>query len=435
MRDIDQILDTQVREAATRATRHGDFDEVAARGHTRRRRVRAASVAGVAAAALAVVGVLNGAAEPPPSSPEPATQEPTPIEDRAQLRSLSPEAVATHPEAVLVDVSIGVAPGERAAAWALCVPERCSQGRRVVLAVTDDGFESASYASVRIRHGDPVLTRAGESSFLLSDSRNSTLVRADGTQVPVDVTGRSATPGAGDVVVPSEETWWRPSLVVDPGTGRGHELAGPADIRHLRSSSGLLHGWRAVPTSGRRGGFSVRLVWSTDAGNTWRQHRPFEADRRLYESVPTGDPSTMAGVERGSLPTDGEAMELGRIERSTDAGVTWESVAPAAGPRPLTRWHVIRPDGSLLVWVDGWSDQDAGDQPPRPLGLYQSDGHSWSTLLPVPSTLDAAAATQQVVLLEDQHVSDGLHRLYVRIGSQLHVSTDGGTAWEPVPLR
>jgi len=435
MRDIDQILDAQVSEAATRAARHGDFDALAARGHRRRRRVRAASVIGVAAAALAVVGVMNGAAEPPPSSPEPATQEHTPLEDRDQLRGLSSADVAAHPDARLVDVAVGDDPDLRAAAWNLCVAGGCRQVSRTVLAVTEDGFDSASYTPVGTRFGGPEITPVASVGFVLSDSRHSVLVRPDGSQLPVDVAGPAAATGAGDVVVPSDETWWRPNLVVDPVTGRAHELAGPPDIRDLRNSSGLLHGWRAVPTPGTRGGLSVRLVWSTDAGNTWRQHRPFEAHRRLYESVPTGDPSTMAGVDRGSLPTDGEGMELGRIERSTDGGVTWEAVTVASGPRPLTRWHVIRPDGSLLVWVSRWSDQDVVDEPSRPLGLYESEGDDWSTLTPLPSTLDDAAGTGRAVHFEQQYVADEVHSLYVRIGSELHLSTDSGSTWEPVRLR
>lgn len=434
MRDIDRILDVQVSETATRAARHGDFDAVAARGHRRRRRARAAAAVGVAAAALAVVGVVNGAGEPPPSSPEPATQEQTPLEDRAQLRSLSSADVAAHAGARLVDVAVGDDPDVRAAAWQLCVADGCRQASRTVLAVSGDGFDSASYTPVSTRFGGPEITPVASVGFVLSDSRNSILLRPDGSQLPMDITGPPAATGAGDVAVPSDVTWWRPNLVVDPVTGRTHELAGPPDIRNLRNSSGLLHGWRAVPTPAGRGGFAVRLVWSTDGGNTWRQHRPFEAHRRLYESVPTGDPSTMAGVDRGSLPTDGDAMEFGRIERSIDGGATWAGITVASGPRPLTRWHVIRPDGSLLVWVSRWSDQDVGEDPPRPLGLYESDGDDWSTLLALPSTLDDAADGRPVYFEEQQLSAEG-QRLYVRIESELLVSTDGGTSWEPVLLR
>lgn len=160
-------------------------------------------------------------------------------------------------------------------------------------------------------------------------------------------------------------------------------LLGDADFHALVVADGRLFGADST---------SARVLVSDDGGNTW-ESRAGEA-QLLDLVVDPSNPDRMVGVDldRGLVSSDdgGDSWELlpdapplidvewttsgalvaidtdGSIRRSTDAGLTWETIASIAGAQALGT------DGADL-WVYA---------PPDGLHRSADDGGSWREITP-----------------------------------------------------
>lgn len=184
-------------------------------------------------------------------------------------------------------------------------------------------------------------------------------------------------------------------------------------------------------------------MWSNNGGSTWSRHRLETTETSTFGLLPTGQPETMAAVEGADGAT---SFPLIALHRSPDEGVRWEFIRYSGAPRAYTDWQVVRPDGSVLVSIQGWSDDRAGQPSARPRGPYESDGTDWAELSPVeldlPDSVHVESGESWQPLLQDV-TSDGGEgqTLYVsepaadgRL-SQVYVSTDGGRSWTTTAAR
>lgn len=188
-----------------------------------------------------------------------------------------------------------------------------------------------------------------------------------------------------------------------------------------------LQGWAVA-----RGG---AVLHSTDGGDTWELQREWSPDRTdLYD------------IERLSTGTLIASGELGRVARSLDGGVSWQSVqTPASGD---LRDLCLRPDGSIsasgengavVVSVDDgqtWSDVGPG------FGL--AEHHLWRSTLEgyvvglelAHRTVDGGSTWSAVF----PPVFGGLNEVFVAGGDSLVIthdfghwhSEDGGLTWNEI---
>lgn len=103
-------------------------------------------------------------------------------------------------------------------------------------------------------------------------------------------------------------------------------------------------------------------------------------------------------------------------------------------------WSLITPDGSLLVNIEGWSDERRGRPSSHPEGLYQSNGSDWADLRYVqdlPESSQPDLLTTGFTLGDYAPTDSGVLRLWIYepAGNRLFESGPGIHTWAEVPAR
>lgn len=430
MRDQDfAALGEHVQDAATPP----GFEVLERRGQ-RLRRQRAGAVAVTVAVAtagviVAVVGIggPQDSAEPPvvsrSTAPSP-TKSTSPPEDSDP----TPEQIVADPRAYVSKLAASPSdPAVKAAIWHLCARD-CNQ-ERFALTVTDDDFATSTVVPMP-KPGYPYLQSVGDDTFYLGGGKDpGQLVEGDGTVTPVTIDDAVRPLADGETLIHAEfNLASRPYLGLDPRTATAH----PID-----TEAGDLQ----QDLDGRLWGVDFRsLVVSTDGGRTWTEHPLNTATNRPILSL---IPSAVGGTLAVAEGADGATLfPFIQIHRSTDGGATWEIVQEST--ETLTaymEWAVVRPDGSLLVNLQNWSDDEAGNPSDRPHGLYESQGDAWADLAPVDTTVPGikdphAGWGWTASLLTTTVDAAGRQTLYVRdVEQRVFASTDGGRTWHAVAAR
>ena len=217
MRDLDELLDSEVSRSAARSATPRSFDDLQGRGRCRQRRTRATVMLGAAAmVAVGVVGSQIGLPTPdrapvdvplptPPSTPDPGPK-------------LTATEVVDHPNAQLRGIRVSAEHRQvRAAVWQVCFDKRCNR-RRTAVTVTGNGFEDRADLDVP-GQASPVVAGAGPEAFYVSwGSRTRMILHTDGRTVPIRLADDAGPVGEGEVVA-RFGYGSHPFVAVDPATG------------------------------------------------------------------------------------------------------------------------------------------------------------------------------------------------------------------------
>jgi hypothetical protein len=392
-----------------------DFESLRGRG---RRLVRTRLLAAAFAVTVLVTGAVAIATSGAVDSSPPVVDVP--------LGRLTPEQVVQHPGAELESFAVDPDdPDVRSAVWVLpCeavsnddAGRPCGSARRA-LAVTGDGFESATYVGLRDNSDYPPraqplgLQALGDGHFYLADpDRKDHIVDAVGNLTQVTMSMRPAPLGDGEVFVKRELGFdirgGTDATGVDVEAARAHVLQGaPGSYGDIwQSSDETLWNYDATPGE---------VVTSNDGGATWSQPLAIPSVRSGLAWIPSGSTDTFAlKYDRGSLV------------RSTDGGRTWNEIDVPSDILTYAHWIVVRPDGSLLMQnFDG--------------RVYASDGADWTVATPIepglPDSVEWDYGPETYA-----HVAagaDGSQTVYALGASDQAVwaSTDG-SHWEQTPAR
>jgi hypothetical protein len=391
-----------------------DFDALRGRGRqlVRTRILTVTVVVAIAAAAGGTVATAGW-----------VDRSEAPVTDLEELplRDLTPEQVVQHPSAQLESFAVDPNdPDVRAAVWQVpCAssnPDYTCDISPNALAVTDDGFETASYVDLADDHGiNPhhfTVDAVGDGSFYFSSLYGlGRLVDADGDVTPVARTTTTAPLDADDVLL--EAMVDRQQLALDVETARAHPVYVPpgdwgfADQR----PDGTL--WTHTDT-----GDGSRVHWSTDGGATWSETpAPIEPGGGVeVDAVPSAADDTMALVEAS------EKIHPYDIARSTDGGRTWEAIDGPSGIAAY--WVVVRPDGSLLMQGDDGR-------------IYATDGTDWTGARPAVPGLPSDIEWDPVETYGGSAVSDDGTQIVYAVGAtdQTVWATSNGVTWEAIAAR
>ncbi|WP_109508210.1 WD40/YVTN/BNR-like repeat-containing protein [Nocardioides speluncae] len=410
MRDLDELLTGGVADAAADAV--DSTPDLAALRHrgARRRRLRRTALAGLAAAAVAVViglAQLPGHDRAEPSDPGPSpTDLPTP--------KMSADEIIDHRRAEVEFVVVSPDdPDIRAVGWWL--------GDRHAIAVTDDGFESRHTVRGRLGSAKPL----GRVGFLIERwAKPPQLLATDGTlsEVEVDRTPWPAEPAEVVVGIQGSGVPYAGWVAVDPVTLAGHRVPVPEDVHELhQAADGRLH---AIVNPGY--GASPGYLWSDDGGLNWQRHPLPDQLGDLYFVVPSASAATLAF---GETSDSYRSPVIDALHVSRDGGATWQRIEPASSegavPPAAEAYQVaVLPDGSFLTHSTPSNGEDAGFY----LG---EDGRAFVRVDSGPP-FDDAAHRPDLVTFDVR--SDGV-AIYAGASKRLYRSTDNGVTWEEVQTR
>lgn len=430
-----------------------DFDELVA---TSRRRRRTAAVSAVVAVA-AVVGVvavgLQGFPDRQSAPVAPATQSPsttTPTKDTSRppnesQKRLTPSEIVNDPDSHIEAVAISDSSSDvKAVAWTYCGDRRfCNPEPRFAVTVTGDNFATSHDVALPGRFW-PILVAVGSDSFYASSGQQGRLISADGQVSAVRMESDPRPLAEDEVFVGQAANMSRVYLAVDLSRSVAHPLPlpafGEAPDSLLQNTDGTLVGvvYRDsgdVP--------SRDVVWSGDGGASWEQHQLTEGNRDLVNVVPsTSSEPVLAVVEGGDNPA---FFPFETVHRSTDGGATWQTFDETAGnPGDVAYvgWSLVKPDGSLLVNIEAWSDIRRGHPSSHPVGLYQSNGEDWADMrsvqdLPSSSYPSDRSIISDLALADYAPTPSGVLRLWIYDSwhARLFESGPGIDTWAEVPAR
>jgi hypothetical protein len=320
-------------------------------------------------------------------------------------------------------------PDVRASVWRCREQPRC-EGWRGAIAVTEDGFRTRRVLDLP-RGANLAVTDLGGGAFLVGDAPRGLIVRGDGTTVDMAVDDDPAPIAADEILVP----YWRGSGVssfggLNPQTGRVHPLSVPEGrTLDLEQSGGVLFG--TVDTSHAE----EVVVTSDDGGVTWGGGAALPSfPNAILLSIPGTAPGVMAWLVGG----DGASLfPFDKVLRSTDGGVTFETIEESPGDMAYVSFALVLPDGSLLVNLDAWSDDRNAEPGTNHHGLYRSAGSDWADLAPVESRypegsdLDLLRSSPPTIM--DWTVGDDgeavLWGWAPGINTPMMMSTDSGQTW------
>lgn len=397
------MFDQELRGAADQGSQRAhkpDFRVVAQRSRDIRR-ARLAGAAFAAASLVAVTAVAVGAvyddqaAPTPPANPTTGRSTPTPTPDASpgpdklpvDPRSLSAEQIVDNPDSHMSEI-LTVPAGSAtvtAVVWEYCATQECRSSARA-LAVSSDEFETRHVTPLRGVY--PSLQDAGDGSILLTTERSEPrLLMADGTQRKVALSDVAGSLAEGErLVAISRGPRSRPfalnassatahPLSVPPGYSTNSGYAeGPAYVRGLDGTISFVGVKRADNFAD-----TYFAVWSHDGGVTWSRHELTTSQVAIVDPMPSYAPGVLAFVESADGATYAPYV---RVYRSTDGGLTWESFDAPGGATAYYDWGLVQADGSLLLFVEVWSDARPGRPGKHPLGLYETSGKDWSALNP-----------------------------------------------------
>ncbi len=435
MRDLDQLLHSDVAGEAGRSVQPPAFAELSRRGRSRRTTRAVLAAAAVAAVVAGTAGILTGVG-PSRTAPDPAVPSPSPTEQVDDGRS-GPEAIVDDRRAVVHQVVVAPgAPDVRAVVWSRCPDDRCRRPE-VAVALTDDAFETRSVVELG---RNTYLEAGGPTAFLgRGADGNLHLLRVDGSTVDLDRPREVSPVQPGEVV-----SRWRgvgdDFYAVDPADGHTHWLSVPDGLVEVRGDgTGRLEG---IVRKGS-GPASV-FVWSEDGGVTWSEHDLPGDETSLFGLTPSGDPGTTAVIGGADGATFFPFIDVSRLDRASG---TWQQIPHDEEPRAYVGPQVVLPDGRLLVNVNVWSDATFKKPGARPNGVYTSDGADWATLVRLepgedsgltPGEREQVLAGQPGVV--GMAVAPGDVTVYVADGggggsSAVYAITDSGRRWERVAVR
>jgi hypothetical protein len=442
MRDTDlRALESAVSEQIVPPS----FDALVANAARRRRNAYAAAGT-VAAGALAVSAVVATAGGAPthdePAPPVSSTDSPTPSPTTASATAsdLTLEQIVHDPDSILEDFAASPSDADaRAVVWRACRNRSCVGGPQA-LAVTSDGFATASYVALP-REAVASVTSLGGDDFLLSmGGRPREVIDAAGVRVRVSLADGPAWPlQPGETLVPTAK-FGGASRAIDPATAVSHPVPGPGNgcsgtyddhDGHLVAIRSLIVGTTSGP--------QWAACTSVDGGASWAVGQlPTSNANGNFEVIPSAYRATAAVLESA----DNTVLPLEALWRSADDGQTWRRTVPliagAGGDTAYVGGEAVQPDGSLLVYIIGWSDATIHHPSAHLSGLYRSNGTDWSTLSPAPQPAPAAADTTAPLAGEVREVAGGrggAQTLYVQLGQDLYATDDGGGSWERVSDR
>ncbi|WP_121254316.1 sialidase family protein [Nocardioides ferulae] len=179
----------------------------------------------------------------------------------------------------------------------------------------------------------------------------------------------------------------------------------------------------------------ARVVVTDDDGRTFER-----ADLTLPRGL-LSQPVTSLARDTLAIVSGGDGATLfpfQQVSRSTDGGATW-TTSPLPlfdGERAYTAGQVVLPDGRLLALLTHFSDDRAGSPSGRPHGLYVSEGADWSRFRPLGQQPGPAPAAGEWSPLDA--LGAAVHPrpvVWMQLGSDRLLVTDGGLGFEELPLR
>ncbi|MBA2715879.1 MAG: exo-alpha-sialidase [Propionibacteriales bacterium] len=425
-----------------------NFDELVATSRRRRRTAAASAVVAVVAVvsvvAFGVQGVYGDQPTPvPPAGPTRSTT-PTPVPTPGKDTSpspdesrmlLTPTEIVNHPNSGIAAVAVSESSTDvKAVAWRYCGDRDCSS-LRFAVTVTSDNFATSHDVALPDQFW-PVVVAVGAETFYAAAGADGRLIDADGTVTKVTLDEGASPLVTGEVFLGQPPNGNNVYLALDPTKGIAHPIPTPqrAGLTSLlQNADGTLVG-TAFDYSGR---FTRAVMWSTDGGATWNSRLLDIGRSNLMDVVPSTAAGVLAVVQGGSGAT---GFPFDKIHRSADGGATWQTFDESRGVMGYLGWLLVKPDGSLLVNIEAWSDARHGKPSARPAGLYASAGDDWSSLRFVDSPPDGSDPEAAVsgLALGDYSVTDsGDLRLwlYGYSSNSLLESGPGFDTWTEVPAR
>jgi hypothetical protein len=330
-------------------------------------------------------------------------------------------------------------PEVRAAIWSLCINKRC-QPQLHAAVFTDDGFATSDYL-ILPRSGFQVLLPAGRKQFYVSAGRNDQwLVSADGTKHAVTATERVSPLGVNEMLVPTPWADHGSYRALDPFRGVIHPIPLPRGTVSLNQAPD----GRLVGVSYPRGSTShraIQAIWSSDGGNTWSRHPVGVAGLDLVGQIGSTGDGSMAWAQAGDGAT---LFGFEELIVTRDDGATWQHIVPRVhgsdGDRATMAGEIIRPNGSLLVLVNSWSDETVRKPSKHVVGFYASAGNDWSRFAPLRPALPPHAETGDLlalgVMVSWTSTTQRQQTIYAAdFDSVLFVSADGARSWTRTPAR
>jgi hypothetical protein len=294
--------------------------------------------------------------------------------------------------------------------------------------MTNDGFDTTSYVSLPSNAYAHLASLGGDEFFVHAGSKITAIVDGSGAIRPVAMSDEAGPIGPSEVLI---DGTWRPTVfyVLNPDSAKAHRLSTPAGVNQvIEQPDGRL-----VAVGERKQSWSV---WtSSDRGKTWSEGAFDPAVGALVSPVQSADNDTTAMVEGADGAT---LFPFIAAWRSVDGGSTWRRYEPviegAGDDRASISGQVVRPDGSMLVFVDGWSDATNRKPSVHLYGAYESDGPDWTHFSPLNPTLppgaDPGHLLAAVVWMVATTYNDGVQRIYIETnGNNVFRTDDGGLTW------
>jgi hypothetical protein len=183
---------------------------------------------------------------------------------------------------------------------------------------------------------------------------------------------------------------------------------------------------------------SRSVIWSRDGGASWNKRLLVEDGSDLVNVIESSSSDDVMAVVQGG---DGATLfPFDTVHRSTDGGATWQMFDESPDDMAFLGWTLITPEGSLLVHIEGWSDEQRGRPSARPIGLYQSNGDDWADMRyvqDVPESSQPEFFGTGFSLGDYAPTPSGVLRLWIydNAGSRLLESGPGIHTWAEVPAR
>ncbi len=362
MRDLDELLTSEISQRAAEAGTPPPFADLVERGARRRRQRRTAlsgGVATVAAAALLLVQLPNGAQRSDPTLPGATST-------TAGASEPTPEQIIEDPGSRLLQLAVSPTdPDLRASVWQWCRTSRCTVTRFAV-AITADGFRTRSAADLSTRKVPSLLGLGGGRVLVAQDLLSHYLVSAAGTVEQIVRTSQGPTPVRdGEVVFRDNSAF----LAVDLETGSWHRVNTPRDASEvLATPGGQLRALSYRVSSG------VRYHVSDDGGVSWSTTTITGVAADHFELVASVDEDVHAVLEGAGGNAD---TPFTAVHRSGDPASGWTREPAVEAPIGLGASSAVLADGRLVTVVVDWSAGDERDASASP-GIYASLAEDWS---------------------------------------------------------
>lgn len=437
--------DHKLLELASRvgsAAQPPEFRDIAHRGE-RLRRLRTGGAGAAVAALLAVTvfgvqSVYDDLATPvPPAQPtyEPLPSPPLTDNSSTPLEDLTPEQIVYDESAAFNDVTAVPSGGPDATAsiWSVCRKSTCARA----LALTTDGFASASYVDVT-DYRNPTIGDAGGGSVLVADGGfqgPTIVVRPDGSTKRLRLSPVSGPMLDGEVLLDGPRWFsYRRSffktispVAIDAARATSHPISIPAEdtfVQLVQSGPSTLWG-----SSDSINGGELAAIWSNDGGTTWESDPLSSMPGVGIVNLGGSVDGVMAFAQQSASDTPAQ------VYGSLDGGRTWQTTELPAQASSGFIDGVVGSDDSLLISVSSSGEAD-GTEPGA--GLYKSSGTDWGTLDQVDAPFAVVTDVDELgfrLASSAPFTFAGSTAIYAYQGSRVWVSTDDGVTWTEQPTR